>query len=103
MLAVAALLAGAAALPAPAGASADRRVVIPAYDFRVPGVRIFKWPTPAGPIMGLGYPGQGFDYQHTVSGAGYTCDNGGHTTRWEYGRNIATGVWGYVPTCNAVS
>ncbi len=71
-------------------------------DFRVPGVRIFSRPDGGATRVGLGYPGQGWDLQSTGYGTAYTCDNGVTTTTWEHGRNIRTGVVGWVPSCNTV-
>jgi hypothetical protein len=53
-------------------------------------------------FRGLGYPGQGFIldfYRYTDR---YTCDNGASDNVWYYGRNVGTGVTGYVPLCNLV-
>ncbi|MGW2150007.1 hypothetical protein ACWCOT_37270 [Nonomuraea bangladeshensis] len=71
-------------------------------DFRVAGVRIFSRPDGGATRVGLGYPGQGWDIQGTGYGTAYTCDNGVTTTSWEHGRNIRTGVVGWVPSCNTV-
>ncbi|TDD08772.1 hypothetical protein [Nonomuraea diastatica] len=66
------------------------------FDFRVPGVRIFARPDGGPTRQGLGYPGQGFEVDNFAAGAPYTCD-------WEHGRNVATGVVGWVPSCNTVA
>ncbi|MEU6796600.1 hypothetical protein ABZ907_33320 [Nonomuraea wenchangensis] len=87
----------AAATPAAQAPSARSGV-----DFRVPGVRIFSRPDGGSTRVGLGYPGQGWDIQGTGYGTSYTCDNGVTTTTWEHGRNIRTGVVGWVPSCNTV-
>ncbi|TDC99632.1 hypothetical protein E1292_31200 [Nonomuraea deserti] len=73
------------------------------YDFRVPGVRIFARPDGGSTRNGLGYPGQGFEVDNFAAGAPYTCDNGVTTSDWEHGRNVATGVVGWVPSCNTVA
>jgi hypothetical protein len=99
-----------AALPTAASAEVASRTAAagqaqaPAlYDFRVPGVRIFSRPDGNSSRNGLGYPGQGWDTNHGATGTWYTCDNGVSTTWWEYGRNVATGVVGWVPSCNTIS
>lgn len=70
-------------------------------DFRVPGVRIWKGPSASTTIMGLGYPGQGYNVYDVYGGTeSYTCDNGQTTWTWIHGWDVATGVAGYVPSCN---
>ncbi|MEV0660794.1 hypothetical protein ACIBI3_11495 [Actinomadura luteofluorescens] len=70
-------------------------------DFRVPGVVIWDNPLNTARRVGLGYPGQKFD---AIRGSGpwdyYSCDNGVTSNFWIYGRNMATGVVGWVPDCN---
>ena len=70
-------------------------------DFRVPGVVIWDNPLTTARRVGLGYPGQKFD---AIRGSGpwdyYRCDNGVTSNFWIYGRNVATGVVGWVPDCN---
>ncbi|MCO5968701.1 hypothetical protein [Actinoallomurus soli] len=95
---VAALMAGAmVAAVGPLAAPADAGT---GTDFRVAGVRIWASDNPYSGILGLGYPGQGFDVDTVYTSAAYTCDNG--VTSWGalHGRDIATGVTGFVPICN---
>ncbi|MGI5207522.1 hypothetical protein ACQEU6_38840 [Spirillospora sp. CA-108201] len=70
-------------------------------DFRVAGVVIWDNPLNTANRVGLGYPGQKFD---AIRGSGpwdyYRCDNGVTSNFWIYGRNVATGVVGWVPDCN---
>jgi len=71
------------------------------YDFTVSGVRIWSDDNPHSTILGLGYPGQGFNVDLVYgSDYSYTCDNGVTTWTWLHGYDIATGVTGFVPTCN---
>ncbi|MCO5967982.1 MULTISPECIES: hypothetical protein [Actinoallomurus] len=98
---MAALMAGATvAAVGPLAAPADAGT---GTDFRVAGVRIWAngaLNDPYSGILGLGYPGQGFDVDMVYSAPAYTCDNG--VTSWTslHGRDIATGVTGFVPSCN---
>ncbi|WP_345405260.1 hypothetical protein [Nonomuraea salmonea] len=95
---------GALAVPATAAApgTAVAAQARSGIDFRVPGVRIFARADGQSTRVGLGYPGQGWEIHRAVDGTSYTCDNGVTTTVWEYGRNLRTGVVGYVPSCNTV-
>ncbi|GAA5037951.1 hypothetical protein HNP84_003232 [Thermocatellispora tengchongensis] len=97
--------AGAAQAAAPGAVEAGHAVVRAdpvRWDFRVPGVRIFLRAHAGSPVLGLGYPGQGFETERFDWGPEYVCDNGSIATLWGYGRNLATGVRGFVPSCNLV-
>ncbi|TDE30795.1 hypothetical protein E1295_40775 [Nonomuraea mesophila] len=92
-----------AAVPAQAVVAEDTAQRAVRFDFRVPGVRIFARPDGRSTRHGLGYPGQGFEVDGFAAGTPYTCDNGVTTSDWEHGRNVATGVVGWVPSCNTVA
>lgn len=89
-----------AAVPAPA----DQRPTAShqvgrQLDFAVPGVIIWNEPREGSGRNGQGYPGQWFDTDRAEEHALYRCDNG-QSTRWFHGRNVKTGVVGWVPGCN---
>ncbi|MDH6577300.1 hypothetical protein [Kitasatospora sp. MAP5-34] len=68
-------------------------------EFFVPGVIIWSAPDGQSTRLGLGYPGQGFAVDDNADGSNYTCDLTS-TTFWLHGQDIATGVVGWVPSCN---
>ncbi len=75
---------------------ADNTIV----DFRVPGVIIWESDLPWSGVLGYGYPGQGFSVDAIDAVTSYTCDNGETSWTQLHGYDIATGVTGYVPSCN---
>lgn len=104
-LVCAGLLAGPSAQAADSTGSADSRTARTAHtahrplDFAVPGVVIWAEPRRGAARNGLGYPGQGFDSQRLERHQHYTCDMGA-SDLWHFGRNMTTGVSGWVPACN---
>lgn len=68
-------------------------------DFAYQGVVIWNEPRAGSHRNGLGYPGQGFDIDRVEEHGLYRCDQG-QSTQWSHGRNVATGVVGWVPACN---
>jgi hypothetical protein len=105
-LVCAGLLAGPSAQAAlDSGGSADSRTALTAHsarrplDFAVPGVVIWSAPRSGSARNGLGYPGQGLDSQRLERHEHYTCDMGA-SDLWHFGRNMTTGVSGWVPACN---
>jgi hypothetical protein len=97
VFAVVAAIASLFAISAPANAK-------PAHwdDFRTSGVIIWSQASQNSAHNGLGYPGQGFDWVNIWDKGLYNCDNGQSTNSWYEGRDIATGVYGYVPGCNLI-
>ncbi|MCK2219525.1 hypothetical protein MF672_037895 [Actinomadura sp. ATCC 31491] len=90
-------LLGALALGLPATVPAAQAARI--YDFAVPGVIIWNGPSASSGRNGLGYPGQGFAPDRSEEHELYRCDQF-ESTLWHHGRNLATGVVGWVPACN---
>lgn len=74
-------------------------------DFRFQGVRIWSNDSTSSTVVGLGYIGQGWTdndnpaYNTTL----HTCADGSTSNWWIYGHDIATGVAGWVPTCNVTT
>ncbi|MCG5218501.1 hypothetical protein [Streptosporangium sp. KLBMP 9127] len=79
---------------APGHATAQR------VDFALPGVIIWRQPTSQSSRNGLGYPGQGFQIDRVEIHGNYACQTGLSSNQWSHGRNLATGVVGWVPACN---
>jgi hypothetical protein len=71
-------------------------------DFRAPGVIIWSQFGGGGVRLGLGYPGQGFNFFDEANSNAYKCTNGVTSTWWFDGTDEATGVTGWVPACNLV-
>lgn len=102
-LAVCSLLLGPAALAA--SGPADQRLTAShqarrLLDFGVQGAIIWNEPRAGSGRNGLGYAGQGFDSDRQEEHALYQCGNGQSTHTWFHGRNVTTGVVGWVPGCN---
>ncbi|MFF5260198.1 hypothetical protein ACFY4C_14715 [Actinomadura viridis] len=93
-------IAATAAQAAPAGPAQTSAHAAQRLDFRAPGIIIWKEPRKDSTRMGLGYPGQGFESDRVEKHAYYMCDNGLDTEWWYHGRNVGTGVTGWVPACN---
>ncbi|MEV4287180.1 hypothetical protein AB0K40_16885 [Nonomuraea bangladeshensis] len=87
-------LLGALALGGPAPVSAARL-----YDFAVPDVVIRSEPTASSGQVGLGQPGESFALHRSEEHELYRCGPFG-STLWHHGRNLATGVTGWVPACD---
>lgn len=107
------------ALPASAGAAETSRDTTSAAEhvqsdvtaaadnwrFRVDGTRIFSLPDANSAVRGLAYFNQSATHHGYFPGnqsPTYTCDNGVTTNLWADVTNNATGVRGWVPTCNLV-
>ncbi|MFF0494314.1 hypothetical protein ACFYTQ_35300 [Nocardia sp. NPDC004068] len=58
-------------------------------DFTARGVKIHSAPNSHSPVLGEGFPGDGF----------VTSDSNGPTT-WTYGTDLRTGITGYVDSNN---
>ncbi|MFB4281947.1 MULTISPECIES: hypothetical protein [unclassified Nonomuraea] len=69
------------------------------YDFGAQGVIIWSEPRAGSGRNGLGYAGQGFEANRSEEHGLYRCDNF-ESTLWHHGRNVTTGVVGWVPACN---
>ncbi|MGW5160442.1 hypothetical protein ACWEPN_33645 [Nonomuraea wenchangensis] len=89
-----AVLSGLLALGGPAPVSAARL-----YDFAVPDVVIRSEPTASSGQVGLGQPGESFALHRSEEHELYRCGPFG-STLWHHGRNLATGVTGWVPACD---
>ncbi|QYC39511.1 hypothetical protein Nocox_09455 [Nonomuraea coxensis DSM 45129] len=87
-------LLGVLTLSGPVPASAARL-----YDFAVPDVVLWSEPTASSLQNGLGQPGEGFalyrSEEHELHRCGWF-----ESTLWHHGRNLATGVTGWVPACD---
>ncbi|MFB4317398.1 hypothetical protein [Actinomadura sp. 21ATH] len=71
------------------------------HDFAYAGVIIWAEPRAGSTQTGRGYPGQGWRTDRVEQHAEYQCET--HSTDWwHYGRNLATGVVGWVPGCNLI-
>ncbi|MEO3872430.1 hypothetical protein ABGB18_26755 [Nonomuraea sp. B12E4] len=69
------------------------------YDFAAQGVIIWSQPRAGSSRNGLGYAGQGFQSDRVERHALYQCDHFA-SDEWHHGRNVTTGVVGWVPACN---
>ncbi|MEU6793730.1 hypothetical protein ABZ907_18680 [Nonomuraea wenchangensis] len=87
-------LLGLLALGGPAPVSAARL-----YDFAVPDVVIWSEPAAGSGRLGLGQPGESFALHRSEEHELYRCGRF-ESTLWHHGRNLATGVTGWVPACN---
>ena len=97
------VMAGLAATFVAGGAWAPSADAATRVDFKVAGVRIWSNHTSNSTVVGLGYPGQKYDVTEVYGGnanESYICANGVKTWTWLKGRDVATGVAGYVPHCN---
>lgn len=88
------LVLGGAGVPAEAAAPAGFL-----YDFGARDVVIWSEPREGSGRNGLGGPGQGFESNRSEEHDFFSC---GHfdSTLWHHGRNVHTGVIGWVPACN---
>ncbi|TDD17003.1 hypothetical protein [Nonomuraea diastatica] len=69
------------------------------HDFGALGVVIWSEPRAGSGRAGVGYAGQGFESDRSEEHGLYRCDFF-ESTLWHHGRNVATGVVGWVPACN---
>jgi hypothetical protein len=66
-------------------------------DFRIPAVVI--WCTPGSTREGIGSPGDGFEVDEKIFADMVSCGDGEMTNVWYHGRDIRTGVAGWVSAC----
>ncbi|MFI7639378.1 hypothetical protein [Nonomuraea sp. NPDC049400] len=71
------------------------------YDFAGQGVIIWSEPRAGSTPVGLGHPGQGFESDRSQEHEPYRCDLF-DSTLWHHGRNVTTGVAGWVAACDLV-
>jgi hypothetical protein len=83
------------AAPASAGVPQVKRL----YDYAAQGVIIWSDPWAGSGRNGLGYTGQGFESDRVEVHGTYRCDLSA-SDAWHHGRNVTTGVLGWVPACD---
>ncbi|MGW0810037.1 hypothetical protein [Nonomuraea sp. NPDC002799] len=69
------------------------------YDFGSQGVVIWSEPRADSGRNGLGHPGQGFESVWSQQHGLFRCADF-ESTLWHHGRNVTTGISGWVPACD---